>query len=455
MRKILLILLTFSLVLCSVSSVFASYENIEIDPDGESIQYTYDNNLFIVNQTLYYIFGTYSDDGQYYDWSEDGGATWDDGPRISYTTDNWQYTFSSHFDGTYLYLFNWDGSSAEFHYHKGVPYDNGTILWEAGEQTQTYTSHFSFALDCYVDSSEFLYGVYWDEYSTDGVEIIKNGNTDGTWATASGYPKDVVPTGRAYAQVLIDTEDTVYISYSNATGLYVTLLEDNTLNGTVYTIDTGLEGSNTWINPIGYRGYPYCATFDINETLCYVYNIGNDLYFNTFNKNSGVGTPESFATAQSDSAPLISLDFKTYNLIIGWFESELIYVERDYTTGTFSSEVELTGNLANIKDNWEVENSRYNLDDFQVWVYSDTSGDPWAITFDLDPLRTPPAVSVDIIPWELSPFIIGMVGAFMCIFGPFWMVVQVKSSWDNLAYGFGFGFAITLIGIGLLAVWIL
>lgn len=137
-------------------------------------------------------------------------------------------------------------------YRRGECFSNGTIVWSGGEQTVVVAdARLQYAPEgiCTV-SSGCVYIVYeWSTKSWDlgdiHVNITKTENTNGTWATASGYPKNITMQYESKeiteSWVTELTGDSVYV-VSCITGK--PLRGREVANDTVGSVETITSGTN-------------------------------------------------------------------------------------------------------------------------------------------------------------------------------------------------------------------
>lgn len=316
--------------------------------------------------------------------------------------------------------------------------------WFSTVADPTSSSDFSYnVLDWYA-----LYGytgarLHVQPVNSTAVLIVLERNSEsfmmGVYATSSGF-------GTPFAFL----EETTSFK-STVNGYYVSqasLWSEYTENTSVYAENIACS----WVNSSGYVRF---GVYDVSESSWSDFETiagntttydpfgtslakVNDTYFLTWNGDIEVGG-DHLTTYVSERDP----NTETWETSI-LLTQDMTFLGNPnvaYQFGAFSSKVAIPGSGA-IPDRlyFHVKNE---TDDDTYIFHAGVVGDS----------ITGPTESL--IPWELSNLIIGLVGAFMCIFGPLWCVVQIHSGWGNLAYGFGFGFAITFIGIGLLAVWLL
>lgn len=95
--------------------------------------------------------------------------------------------FGCYIDGTHVHLAWTRNSDNKFAWKRGTLNADGSITWDATVSPTNAHAHISILV---VDSTDHDY-ISYDAAGFGYGNIIKNANTDGTWATAGGYPQAV------------------------------------------------------------------------------------------------------------------------------------------------------------------------------------------------------------------------------------------------------------------------
>ena len=157
--------------------------------------YNYQIKTFYANGRLWTFYA--DGNNMVYKTSLDG-ITWS-AKTVFYSGQYCGYALALHFDGMYLhYAFNGAYTGALLMYRMGIPNSNGTITWVNSEQIvlNVATNYNSMYCQIITDSNGYPWIVYcykplnFPTLPAVGY-VTKSSTKDGTWATASGFPKDL------------------------------------------------------------------------------------------------------------------------------------------------------------------------------------------------------------------------------------------------------------------------
>jgi len=128
------------------------------------------------------------------------------------------------FDGTYVHYAIYTSTTATILYRRGVPESDGTITWSAVQQTVFAKSNSEYysSVAISVDSSGHAWiGVRGYDGSDYCPYVFKNNNTDGTWATAAGFPYKLNVASSVFWRVFPVplTDSKVYVIYVHTSGV--------------------------------------------------------------------------------------------------------------------------------------------------------------------------------------------------------------------------------------------
>jgi hypothetical protein len=164
--------------------------------------------------------------------SSDNGVTWSSKTTII-SGDYQAYMFMAFYDGTYLhYARVMAASGTALYYRRGTPNTNGSITWSAAEQI-VVSAEAGYCLlyeNIIVDSSGYPWIGYtrvqdpWSSYDNT-LYVTKSSTSDGTWATASGFPYTLTTITKntfvGVAQGAALTNGRVYWAYPKSNPYYI------------------------------------------------------------------------------------------------------------------------------------------------------------------------------------------------------------------------------------------
>lgn len=290
--------------------------------------------------------------------------------------------FSLTFDGTNVHFVT-GRRDYPLSYRMGTPQSNGIISWDdAGLQENIGASEAGFLYTApYVttDASGYPWVFVGScSYSGDlNVEVFRSSTKDGTWTTASGYPKTPFTdlSLRYWQRGIIlpfDNGDMYFIAGRRAFEFSSNLIEHNgseKLKGFKYTASTNSFSAPVyitttemdWIGDV--NAAPY-ALFTATSWGDYGYlaftNTNNDLKFLVYNNQ--LGTWSSETTLETDlarrTAPAITVHDVDGRLYLFWIVGRTLYYRWRNNTGVWSGTPtaivteNLMSNVANI-NTWE------------------------------------------------------------------------------------------------------
>jgi hypothetical protein len=291
------------------------------------------------------------------------------------------YKFSVWFNGTYVsYALSSDYSGASVIYRRGLPNSDGTITWD-NEQIAYQSSDRPRFPTVTVDSQGYPYIGFG--LGTSYPYLTKSSFNNGTWSTASGFPKQLSTTSDSQrlnvVTVLPLNSSKIYAVYTNAN---LSTLRGRLWNGTNLLAEK--EISSFSLNSP--HAYSAIAKEDnvhlvfLNKTTYQILYV-NGTYNSTW-QNYTFGQPKVVVQGNSTSFPVLSSsDAYLYAFWAGTPQINHIYYKR-YSNGEWDSsstdwktETALTSNdtLSGFYEDYE---NKVGL----VWMNSITG--PYQIRFD-------------------------------------------------------------------------
>ena len=223
--------------------------------------------------------------------------------------------FSIWFDGTYVHYayFTYD-QDVPLYYRRGTPNNDGTITW-SDEQTVLSGIHGG-QLSIAVDSN----GYPWIGYrlysgTTYYPYVTKSFTNDGTWSTASGFPKQLSLTSSSDWSVGVVplTSGKMYVIYTYS---------NNYVHGRLWT-GSSWESEETISTHVVYAG-PYFSVVANGDDVHYVYMWYGGApakYKGVYRKRtygSGWGSETELFSSSILVVPVLSIDLSTGNLYSFW-----------------------------------------------------------------------------------------------------------------------------------------
>lgn len=396
--------LTFLLYIAYICGVMALVtEGIQMtNINGESWNslFTYHHDFFIDNNGTiwcYYPKDSPSASG-YLLCSWDNGTTWTfyNFLGASYQTFSHPHEYDMVYNTNDGYLYCWGSGYSTAYTQFGVYTlnSNGTFTALSGMYSSSHSYQNAFS-SVAVDSNGYAYMLTYDKASWDDVKLHKNGNNDGTFNLASGYPLSIYNSTSAntdfkYNNLLIDSNDIVYCISANDTVAYITPVQSNKI-GTRTTITLNIADSSI-ITQMGLMS----STIDDDDIIHFVWlDDSNNIVYNNYSLSSGINSPLNIATGQSNSQPMITYDSQANDIYVTWFEGTLYM--RNYTNlETWETEQAITDSISNLLGNEYCKTFEKSMGNNIYHVYSQTSFyRSWFLgLIELDASRSPPSPPV-------------------------------------------------------------
>jgi len=246
------------------------------------------------------------------------------------------YKFSVWFNGTYVsYALSSDYSGSPVIYRRGLPSSNGNIIWDS-EQIAYQSSDRPRFPTVTVDSQGYPYIGFG--LGTSYPYLTKSSFNDGTWSTASGFPKQLSTTSDSQrlnvVTVLPLNSSKIYAVYTNAN---LSTLRGRLWNGTDLLAEK--EISSFSLNSP--HAYSAIAKEDnvhlvfLNKTTYQILYV-NGTYNSTW-QNYTFGQPKVVVQGNSTSFPILSSsDAYLYAFWAGTPQINHIYYKR-YSNGKWDS----------------------------------------------------------------------------------------------------------------------
>ena len=229
--------------------------------------------------------------------------------------------FSIWFDGTYLHYAYAPGTNGgDLMYRRGTPNADGTITWSTASEVIAYDATYQSGVVAEqinypfvsVDSNgyPFIAFKYYDAVGLTGsFTVTKSSTNDGTWTTATGFPKD--------------------LSLSSIPGIVIPLTSGKML--AVYASDSAPVNATKWDGSAWgtevattssiYSSFYLSAVAQGDDVhLTFLKSTGYDILYvkYTYSSNSFGSETTLQAGATSTSAPVLSIDTTTNNLYVFW-----------------------------------------------------------------------------------------------------------------------------------------
>lgn len=220
--------------------------------------YNFNRRSFFAN-TRYWVFWFDGTNGVFS--SSIDGITWEASTSIGASGDGSDVV--AHFDGTYVHYVR--SKTYVTYYRRGTPNSNGTITWSADEQT-IFTGNvndYYFIPVIVVDSGGHAWiGIHHVTSTTKTPIVLRNLNTDGTWANTVAFPYELSSISSGYWTVMpcALTSEKVYVIYGyNNTKFY----------GKLYDAGWGSQETITTYNTVDSEGGSATSSGD-NVYLTYL-----------------------------------------------------------------------------------------------------------------------------------------------------------------------------------------
>jgi len=348
-------LITTFLLSCLLAIVFLSvFQHVPLEVYATATPYTVvgtessSATRFSFQEHVVYANGSYRvfysdpDDGyeQWYSYaSSTDGSSWSvqDYDILQALTGH----FSVFFDGTFIHRTYYGSGTTGLYYCRGSPNSDESISWGAEQTINIGTGVSAFNPCITVDDG----GHVWIGYKNTSAAgsfpyVIKNGYTNETWSTASGFPYKLSTTDSVSWAVepISLTGGKVYVVYCRQNQLGRGRLSSD---GLTFGSEETISSYNIAYQSTIPYGYSFSAS-NIGDEVQFVYlRYGTyQIRFNTRNIGAGWQTEELVQdSVASDSVPAISIDTSenlTYCLWAGSPTANHIYYKQR-SGGTWSS----------------------------------------------------------------------------------------------------------------------
>ena len=342
-----------------------------------AVDYPYGRKSFYA-QGLFWMFCASGTNIVYY--TSPDNVTWTVGPQSPVRTCTLGYAFSVWFDGTNMcYAY---GENTALYYRSGVPNSNGTISWNAAEQTVTTPNNTCSRVNITVDSNGYVWIGYFDNTATCAY-VIKSGNlvSVGTWgSTPTGFPYKLSTSLFYYVVPVALTSGKMAVFYISSSGtLYLQSWSGSAWNAEIHTV-------SSLPSVAGYY-FSVCANGDtVNVVLTKTspYKIQHTIYTYSSNTFSAEVTVESGVT--STSAPVLSINSITGDLYCFWIgyptANYIYYKKYTYASSTWdSSETAWITTETAVKYNYELVSFYQRYGAYIGLAYLTQASNPYNVRF--------------------------------------------------------------------------
>jgi hypothetical protein len=328
---------------------------------------------------LYWVFFSNGTNILYY--TSPDGTTWTLGATASgviRASTNGNY-FSIWFDGTYFY-YVWSVHVA-LYYRSGTPNSNGTITWNAGEQTVSTTNNYCGYPSICVDSNGYVL-ISYEDSANSGTSftpyVIKSGNlgSTGTWGSPpSGFPYQLSSSAQAsyYVAVIPLTSGKMACIWSYGSNLIS--LESYTGSGWNATVTSSTDvNSNNRVSSIAVGDNVSIAWINTSNNLQYI------KYTYSGNSFGAEYTIQSSAVAGYD--PTITADANG-NLFVFWGDAptaNYLYY-REYSSSAWGSVTAWITSETALTSNNGFSSCYYPYNGTIMLLYGNQSSNPYNVRF--------------------------------------------------------------------------
>lgn len=253
--------------------------------------------------------------------SSPDGYTWIGSTALEVSTKSNE--FAIHYDETYLhYVYARDQAGQPVNYRRGTPQPDGTITWDAALQIAQVGGANRYQKPCVsVDNTGHAWISYTDQVA--GFFVTKNNNTDGTWATAGGYPQNLEAGGNRFGTIINLTGNNMYAVFTSNTGARI--------HGKPYA--GGAWGAKEDID-LSITAYGHWSAISNTGKVYVAYN---DTGVGEFRERTAAGAwqaVESIDTVSAASSLCLTLLNNSGDLWVGWADTgdnHAYYKVRDNT----------------------------------------------------------------------------------------------------------------------------
>jgi hypothetical protein len=229
-------------------------------------------------------------------------------------------------------------------YMRGIPKGNGTITWLTSWQTAWQISQSNVDFYAIVDSDRYQW-ISWGYGAHLGsiyVYVTKNAYRNGTWQTASGFPKQVSPDSYMNDFMVPLSSGRVYVMYFNAPGLIYGKLWNGTAFGSEERASTSqvmpqfAYASESWSRSVA---------VDSGDSIYLLFlSVTQNLVFAQRNVSSGwSGETVVQSGAANYSSPSLNLIYDQ-SLQAYWVYNSTSIVFKDYLNGAWDADPTLIVN---------------------------------------------------------------------------------------------------------------
>lgn len=309
--------------------------------------------------------------------SLDGGATWTEPIEVTASGDGDR--FSMHQHGNYFdYAIH-----ANLKYRRGLFNADGTVTYSDSESSPI-DSTYSPGVSITVDSSNYPFITYLNGTS-DTYMVVKSSFNNGTWATESGYPKNLSTTTGPfwYGQILALSNNQTYALYTRS---------DNKIYGRLYNGSTWLNEEDATVNTVG--TYPFWfSAVQINDDIHLAFNRQFNIHY--AKRTGGAWSSDSLIHEARYSPTLTKYG---NNIFMFHFDLDETMGVSKYEDGSWSTWLTSSigknpsGSLSSIR---ECANDEIVV----IWV----SDVPYYVKFDKFSIIEPPIWVPPAAPGEVSP----------------------------------------------------
>lgn len=258
------------------------------------------------------------------------GITWD---TNSWTHDNGTegMDFSVAFDGTYFhYVFGYYETAGPLQYRRGLPNADGSFTWSQDEQIIVVScSNGARAPTIAIDSSGRPIICYLDGLD---YKVSMSSTSDGTWSSASGFPKILLTNVSAALNVVTLTNNKWYVVYCLDYGQIKGKLWDGNALGNEEVVSTSDVGTSFGFSGMCADGDDVHLVFCQNSTWGIIY----------VKRTYGVGWSSETSVVDSHTSergPALTIKLADHVLYCFWYGSSthIYYKKCDATTGTWDT----------------------------------------------------------------------------------------------------------------------
>ena len=259
--------------------------------------------------------------------SSNGGATWSTPTTLGYSVGydaEWTLAYNTVNGKVWVGLSNYaNATSGEnnwgFIVRRGSPQSNGTITWDAAWQTAIAATTAVSDPNMVIDTNQHL----WIGYNG---SITKNANTDGTWATAPGFPVRLrgnqilapLSNGGVYAVNYEWGYNIRSIGYISTTGSSTFTAEGNI---TALPVEDTASNANTYVGRIFADG--------LGDGIAHVVYQSTTGQIRYAQRNAnGVWAPEVVLATGAEpavSSPMLTFNQKNGDIMVTWTAYDTLY----------------------------------------------------------------------------------------------------------------------------------